>query len=107
MIAQGNTCNGIGRSPRASQAAAVSSVFVPEGFGIAIPNNPQDLLKMIQQQHKRNLNKASKHTDIIGRAQKQEQQREVYENKLMEFEDFIYKPEGTERLQRHFEHLRM
>lgn len=74
---------------------------------MAIPSNPQDLLKFIQQQHKKNLNKVNKQSDIIGRAQKQEQQREIYENKLMEFEDFIFKPEGAERLQRQFEHIRM
>jgi len=93
-------------SPRSSQATGTKAA-VPEGFGIAIPSNPHDLLKLIQQQHKRNVSKANQNSNIIGRAQKQEQQREVYENKLMEFEDFIYKPEGAERLQRHFEHLRM
>ena len=95
-------------SPRASQAATHSSkVAVPEGFGIAIPTNSQDLLKLIQQQHKRNLHKVNKQSDIIGRAQKQEQQREIFESKLMEFEDYIYKPEGSERLSRHFENLKM
>eukprot|EP00598_Pedospumella_elongata_P014145 CAMPEP_0184992258 /NCGR_PEP_ID=MMETSP1098-20130426/40493_1 /TAXON_ID=89044 /ORGANISM="Spumella elongata, Strain CCAP 955/1" /LENGTH=1255 /DNA_ID=CAMNT_0027517835 /DNA_START=84 /DNA_END=3851 /DNA_ORIENTATION=- len=96
-------------SPRSSHAPTSSSTkaSIPEGFGVAIPSNPQDLLKFIQQQHKKNLNKVNKQSDIIGRAQKQEQQREIYENKLMEFEDFIFKPEGAERLQRQFEHIRM
>ena len=96
-------------SPRSSHAPTSSSTkaSIPEGFGVAIPSNPQDLLKFIQQQHKKNLNKVNKQSDIIGRAQKQEKQREIYENKLMEFEDFIFKPEGAERLQRQFEHIRM
>jgi hypothetical protein len=93
-------------SPRSSKPTS-KGVAVPEGFGIAIPTNPQDLLKLLQQQHKRNLNKATKQSDIIGRAQKQEQQREIFENKLMEFEDYIYKTEGLDRLNRHFENLRM
>jgi hypothetical protein len=96
-------------SPRASNpaVAASKSSAVPEGCGVAIPTNPQDLIAMIQRQHKKNISQISKQTDIVGRAQKQEQQRETYENKLMELEDFIYKPEGKERLSRQFEQLRM
>ena len=94
-------------SPRASQPTQSNKAAVPEGFGIAIPSNPQDLLKLIQQQHKKNLHKVNKQSDVIGRAQKQEQQREIFEGKLMEFEDYIYKPEGSERLKRHFEILKM
>lgn len=94
-------------SPHASQLTNSNSAAVPEGFGIAIPSNPGDLLKLIQQQHKRNLHKVNKQSDIIGRAQKQEQQREMFEGKLMEFEDYIYKPEGSERLSRHLENLKM
>ena len=93
-------------SPRAAKGLS-NSVAKPESFGVAIPSNPQDLLKMIQQQHKRNLHNVNKQSDLIGRAQKQEQQREMFENKLMEFEDYIYKPEGSDRLNRHFEILRM
>lgn len=84
-----------------------STHVVPEACGLAIPGNPSDLLKMIQQQHKRNLHKVTKNNDIIGRARKQEIQRELFEGKLMEFEDYIYKLEGRDRLNRHFEHLRM
>lgn len=88
-------------------APTSANVVIPEAFGLAIPSNPQDLLLFIQKQHKNNVRKISKHSDVVGRAQKQEQQRESYENKLMEFEDYIYKPEGSERLNRQFEVMRM
>lgn len=79
----------------------------PEGYGVAIPSNPQELLLFIQKQHQQGTNKVNKDADILGRAQKQEQQRELYENKLMEFEDYVYRPEGIDRLQRRFEHMQM
>jgi hypothetical protein len=96
-------------APHASRAGGAGGhgSVIPEAFGVAIPSNPQDLLFLIQKQHKKNVHKINKHTDVISRAQKQEQQRESYENRLMEFEDFMYKPEGAERLNRQFEHIRM
>jgi hypothetical protein len=96
-------------APHASRVGGAGGhgSVIPEAFGVAIPSNPQDLLLLIQKQHKKNVHKINKHTDVISRAQKQEQQRESYENRLMEFEDFMYKPEGAERLNRQFEHIRM
>jgi hypothetical protein len=93
-------------SPRSSQPTS-KGAFKPEQFGIALPDNPQDLLKLLQKQHKRNMSKATKQTDIIGRAEKQERQKELYESKLMEFEDYVFKTEGADRLNRYFEILRM
>jgi hypothetical protein len=96
-------------APHASRVGGAGGhgSVIPEAFGVAIPSNPQDLLMLIQKQHKKNVHKINKHTDVISRAQKQEQQRESYENRLMEFEDFMFKPEGAERLNRQFEHIRM
>ena len=96
-------------APQAAHATNANSnnATIPEGYGVAIPTNPHDLLLMIQKQHKKSTQKINKQSDVVGRAQKQEKQREIYENKLMEFEDFIYKPEAADRLNRQFEHMRM
>lgn len=83
------------------------NAVLPESYGVAIPSNPHELLLFIQRQQRRGTNRVNKDTDDLGRAQKQEQQRELYENKLMEFEDYVYRPEGTVRLRRRFEHMQM
>lgn len=95
-------------SPRLGFTVAnTNRIIIPESCGVAIPDNANELLHLLQQQHKRNLHKIDKNSNIVGRIQKQEQQRECYETKMMEFEDFIYKAEGKERLSRHFEHMQM
>jgi hypothetical protein len=93
-------------TPRSSQPTSKGGAK-PEGFGTALPNNPEDLLNILHKQHKRNMSMATKHTDIMGRAEKQERQREDYERRLMEFEDYVFKTEGADRLDRYFEILRM
>ena len=93
-------------TPNSSKVSATPQV-VPQGHGVAIPQNPEDLLKLIQLQHKRNMQKAAKHGNILNKSRRQEEQRESYERKLMEFEDFIYKFDDSDRLQRHFEGLKM
>ena len=87
---------------------------VPQGIGVVIPKSPHELMKMIHQQN-RKAKKAS--TDKKGvqvtnadndpSANKSEQQSERLETKLMELEDYTYKPEGVHRLLRVFEIMSM
>jgi hypothetical protein len=93
--------------PKCTNPASSRETSIPESCGVAIPSNPKDLLAMMQRQHKANVSKINRQSDVIGRAQKQERQRELYENKLMEFEDFMYGPEAAVRLNRQVEIMRM
>lgn len=44
---------------------------------------------------------------ILGRTQKQQQSREIFENKLMGFEDYTHTIEGLNRINKFYEHLSM
>eukprot|EP01031_Cornospumella_fuschlensis_P036947 gene36947-44823_t len=102
------------------------SVPMPAGYGVAIPHNPKDLLKMIENQKKAKLNNPSNsvflqpsnvasmpppaaqlnHTSY-DRLRKQQNDREAYEARLMALEDYTHTDEGKVRLQRWEERLNM
>lgn len=87
---------------------------VPQGIGVVIPKSPHELMKMIHQQNKKSKKAAAdkKGTDSSTaesdpNANKSEQQSERLETKLMELEDYTFKPEGVHRLLRVFEIMSM
>jgi len=61
----------------------------------------------MQRQHKQRINHVLKDNDILGRARKQELQRESFETRLMGFEDYVNTSEGMDRLNRFYEHVTM
>ena len=108
------------------------AMFVPSANGVVIPKSPHELMKMIQAQKKKDNTKVvpgkKSNGEIIqlsvkccfiimfilyslaGSAptvDKQEQQSENLETKLMELEDYTTKPEGVHRLLRIYEIITM
>ncbi len=89
------------------------AMFVPAGNGVIIPKSANELMKMIQAQKKRDKKSAegkdarSSASGPSNSANKQEQQSELLETKLMELEDYTCKPEGVHRLLRTFEIITM
>ncbi|RYH15342.1 hypothetical protein EON65_31885 [archaeon] len=102
------------------------SVPMPAGYGMAIPHNPKDLLKMIESQKKAKHTTPSSsmvlqpsqisslpppvaqlnHTSY-DRLKKQQGDRESYEARLMALEDYSHTKEGKMRLQRWEDRLNM
>jgi hypothetical protein len=104
------------------------TVAIPEAFGTAIPSNPAELMKFLQlqKQLKASLSTAdvrrlpsAQHLSTTltahpqqqslstERLKKQEMDRETYENKLMQLEDYVFRLEGVERLKRIEDGLKM
>jgi hypothetical protein len=97
--------------------------IIPEGFGTAIPSNPAELMKFLQRQRQQQKAAASAidvkrvSTDTLGqshhntlsqeRLKKQEHERENYESRLMQLEDYIFTLEGAARIKRIEDRLKM
>jgi hypothetical protein len=75
--------------------------FVPKSFGVSIPSNPQDLMKLIHSQNKK------RNSALVIREQMQATDRESFEIKLMAFEDFFFNIDEVSRIHRYYENLRM
>ncbi len=114
--------NHIASPQHVAGGGANQRVVVPEGFGTAIPSTPGELMKFLQQQRQKAAssaldvkNIATLNSQIGGayhslseeRLKKQEQERENYETRLMQLEDYIFKHEGNERIKRIEERLKM
>jgi len=77
-----------------------------ESRGASIPKNSKDLLRMLQIQHKKNSSKTAG-TDASKLNKKQAQKTEDIETRLMELEDYIFKPTEMDRIMRLNEQLKM
>lgn len=104
-----------------ASSLAAATVVVPEAFGQAIPSNAADLLKFIKSQ---NLHRASgaklvqshhSQTAIhVGgqdiaqeRLRKQDHERQLFELRLMSYEDYQFLPAEHDRLRRIKENIEM
>ena len=77
-----------------------------ESRGASIPKNSKDLLRMIQlQQRKNSTIKIGADTPQLNK--KQSQKTEDIETRLMELEDYIFKPNEIGRILRLNEQLKM
>lgn len=111
-------------APQSGSSQRGAPAIVPEGFGTAIPSNPAELMKFLQQQRQMQKAAASStdvkkaaiqqsstgghhHTLSEERLKKQEHDREDYESRLMQMEDFIFTSEGASRIKRIEDRLKM
>ena len=85
--------------PQRANNMGIQKITVPELCGVAIPTNQRELMKMIQMKNRLNAAKSATNPED-PKFIKQEQERENVERKLMEFEDYTFKPEGFIRFKR-------